>query len=82
MIEDTNIKNLLNCLVEKLDSHHIPLRRGWPHQVFSYCPLSVLLEANGFDVVGFKGEGRVYGLWKSMVIIAKVREKAEEHAAG
>lgn len=36
---------------------------------WSYRSLSDLLEANGFDVVGF------------MVIIAKVREKVEEHAA-
>lgn len=75
------LKNLLICLAGKWDSHHTPLWDGGHIKFWSYRSLSVLLESNGFDVVGFKGAGRVYGLWKSMVIIAKMREKVEEHAA-
>lgn len=67
-------KNLLICLMGKWDSHHSPLWDGGHVKFWSYRSLSELLEANGFDVVGFKGVGRVYGLWKSMIITAKLRD--------
>lgn len=67
------LKNLLICLAGKWDSHHTPLWDGGHIKFWSYRSLSALLQANGFDVVGFKGAGRVYGLWKSMVITARLR---------
>jgi 2-polyprenyl-3-methyl-5-hydroxy-6-metoxy-1,4-benzoquinol methylase len=75
------LKNLLICLAGKWDSHHTPLWDGGHIKFWSYRSLSALLESNGFDVIGFRGAGRVYGLWKSMVIIARMRGKAHEHAA-
>ena len=27
---------------------------------------------NGFDVVGFRGAGRIYGIWKSMILTARL----------
>jgi len=68
------IKNLLICLAGKWDSHHTPLWDGGHIKFWSYHTLSALLHANGFDIVGFKGAGRVYGLWKSMVVTARLRD--------
>lgn len=65
-------KNLLICLAGKWDSHHTPLWDGGHIKFWSYRSLSKLLDANGFDVIGFKGAGRIYGLWKSMVVIARL----------
>lgn len=66
-------KNLLICLTGKWDTHHTALWDGGHIKFWSYRTLSKLLEANGFEVIGFRGAGRVYGLWKSMIIIAKLR---------
>lgn len=70
-------KNLLICLTGKWDSHHSPLWDGGHIKFWSYRSLSELLDANGFDVVGFKGVGRVYGLWKSMIITARLRNTSD-----
>jgi 2-polyprenyl-3-methyl-5-hydroxy-6-metoxy-1,4-benzoquinol methylase len=67
-------KNLLICLAGKWDSHHTPLWDGGHIKFWSYRTLSTLLYANGFNLVGFKGAGRVYGLWKSMIVIARLRD--------
>ncbi len=67
-------KNLLICLAGKWDYHHTALWDGGHIKFWSYRTLSELLEANGFQVVDFKGVGRTYGLWKSMVITARVRD--------
>ena len=75
------LKNLLICLAGKWDSHHTPLWDGGHIKFWSYRSLSALLESNGFDVVGFRGAGRVYGLWKSMVLVARMRDEAKEHTA-
>ena len=66
-------KNLLICLLGKWDSHHTPLWDGGHIKFWSFNSLSALFCANGFDVVGFKGAGRVFGLWKSMVVTARLR---------
>lgn len=71
------IKNLLICLAGKWDSHHTPLWDGGHIKFWSRRTLSDLLEANGFEVVRFKGAGRVYGLWKSMIIIARLRNASD-----
>lgn len=74
------LKNLMICLAGKWDSHHTSLWDGGHIKFWSYRSLSALLESSGFDIVGFKGAGRVYGLWKSMVITARIREEAKERA--
>ncbi len=68
------LKNLLICLTGKWDSHHTPLWDGGHIKFWSCRSLSALLYANGFDVVGFKGAGRFYMLWKSMIITARSRD--------
>lgn len=68
------LKNVLICLAGKWDSHHTSLWDGGHIKFWPYRSLSKLLETNGFDVVGFKGAGRVYGLWKSMIVTAKLRD--------
>lgn len=70
------LKNLLICLTGKWDSHHTALWDGGHIKFWSYRSLSKLLEANDFEVVGFKGAGRVYGLWKSMVVTARLRDSS------
>jgi 2-polyprenyl-3-methyl-5-hydroxy-6-metoxy-1,4-benzoquinol methylase len=67
-------KNLLICLMGKWDSHHTSLWDGGHIKFWSYRSLSKLLETNGFDAFKFKGAGRVYGLWKSMIITARLRD--------
>lgn len=67
------LKNLLICLSGRWDSHHTPLWDGGHIKFWSYRSLSALLQASGFDVVEFKGAGRFYGLWKSMIITARLR---------
>lgn len=66
------IKNLLIALTGKWDSHHDPLWDGGHIKFWSRRTLSALLEKNGFEVVGFYGAGRVYGLWKSMILVARL----------
>lgn len=67
-------KNLLICLAGKWDSHHTALWDGGHIKFWSYRSLSSLLRANGFEVVEFRGAGRVFGLWKSMVVTARLRD--------
>ncbi len=67
------VKNLLISLAGKWDSHHTALWDGGHIKFWSRRTLTLLLEANGFDVVEFKGAGRIYGLWKSMVLTARLR---------
>jgi 2-polyprenyl-6-hydroxyphenyl methylase/3-demethylubiquinone-9 3-methyltransferase len=68
------LKNLLLCLAGKWDSHHTALWDGGHIKFWSRRTLTALLEANGFEVVAFAGAGRFYGVWKSMVITARLRE--------
>lgn len=68
------LKNLLICLAGHWDSHHTPLWDGGHIKFWSYRSLSAVLRANGFDVAEFRGAGRVYGLWKSMVVTARLSD--------
>lgn len=67
-------KNLLIALSGKWDMHHTPLWEGGHIKFWSRRTLSVLLEENGFEVVGFKGAGRIFGFWKSMILVARFRK--------
>lgn len=68
------LKNVLIALTGKWDSHHTPLWDGGHIKFWSRKTLTLLLEANGFEVVDFKGAGRIYGLWKSMILVARVQD--------
>lgn len=67
-------KNLLLSLAGKWDSHHTALWDGGHIKFWSRRTLTQLLVVNGFEVVGFAGAGRIFGLWKSMVLIARLRK--------
>lgn len=67
------LKNLVLALLNKWDIHANPLWEGGHIKFFSRRTLSELIEDNGFQVIGFKGLGRLPYLWKSMLIVAKRR---------
>ena len=62
------------ALTGKMDEHFTALWEGGHIKFWSKKTLSELLEKNGFKVLKFKGCGRVYGLWKSMLIEAKLTD--------
>ncbi len=76
------LKNVLITMSGKWDSHHMPLWEGGHIKFWSRRTLSALLEGNGFEIVGFKGAGRIYGLWKSMILVARVRDRDEAKKDG
>jgi 2-polyprenyl-6-hydroxyphenyl methylase/3-demethylubiquinone-9 3-methyltransferase len=66
-------KNLALALTGRMDSHFSALWDGGHIKFWSRATLTRLLHEHGFDVVDFKGVGRVPLLWKSMVITARKR---------
>ena len=64
-------KNLALALLGRWDHHHTALWDGGHIKFFSYATLTTLLAANGFEVVNFVGVGRLPGLWKSMIVVAR-----------
>jgi 2-polyprenyl-3-methyl-5-hydroxy-6-metoxy-1,4-benzoquinol methylase len=67
------LKNIGIALLNKWDSHHASLRHGGHIKFWSRATLTTLLEKNGFSVVSFGGVGRMPYLWKSMVLVARLR---------
>jgi 2-polyprenyl-3-methyl-5-hydroxy-6-metoxy-1,4-benzoquinol methylase len=67
------LKNLLLSIFNKWDFHHSPLWHGGHIKFWSRQTLSKLLEENGFEVLEFRGVGRVAYLWKSMVLVCRKR---------
>ena len=65
------LKNVVIALLGKFDTHFNPLFEGGHIKFFSMATLAKLLSKNGFDILKFKGAGRVPYLWKSMVIVAQ-----------
>lgn len=65
------IKNLALSVLGKWDQHHAPLWHGGHIKFWSRRTLTVLIERSGLQVVGFYGVGRVPGVWKSMVMVAR-----------
>ncbi len=65
------LKNLALSVFDKWDFHHTALWHGGHVKFWSRKTLTQLLEANGFQVTGFTGVGRVPFLWKSMILIAR-----------
>ena len=65
------LKNLALSLFDKWDSHFTPFWDGGHIKFWSRSTLSQLLAQNGFQVVAFRGVGRVPGLWKCMILVAR-----------
>jgi 2-polyprenyl-6-hydroxyphenyl methylase/3-demethylubiquinone-9 3-methyltransferase len=65
------LKNLALALTGHWDSHFTAMWHGGHIKFWSRATLTLLLQENGFDVVGFQGVGRVPGLWKSMLLVAR-----------
>lgn len=66
------IKNLIMAVTGKMDSHFTALWDGGHIKFWSRKTLSQLLEEYGFEVIEFKGSGRLPYLWKSMFIKARI----------
>lgn len=67
------IKNLALSVFNKWDHHHTALRDGGHIKFWSRTTLEALLKQQGFEIVSFHGSGRLPWLWKSMVIVARLR---------
>lgn len=63
------VKNLAMAITNKWDFHHHPCRFGGHIKFFSRKTLIDLIEPEGFRFEKFVGCGRVFGLWKSMLIV-------------
>ncbi|MDB5138660.1 MAG: methyltransferase [Mucilaginibacter sp.] len=66
------LKNLMLSVFNQWDSHTHPLICGGHIKFWSRKTLTRLLTEAGFNVIAFKGCGRVPYLWKSMVIKANL----------
>ncbi|QPN64935.1 class I SAM-dependent methyltransferase [Synechococcus sp. CBW1004] len=65
------LKNLTLAITGKLENHFTALWDGGHIKFWSRRTLSRLLQEAGFEVVAFRGAGRVPWLWKSMLIAAR-----------
>jgi 2-polyprenyl-3-methyl-5-hydroxy-6-metoxy-1,4-benzoquinol methylase len=65
-------KNLMLSLLDKWDSHMPPTWHGGHIKLWSKATLSGLLTSKGFEVIAFRGCGRVPFFWKSMIIKARL----------
>ena len=65
------LKNLALSVLGRWDHHHTVLWNGGHIKFFSYATLARLLRDNGFEVVRFVGIGRLFWLWKSMLVVAR-----------
>ena len=62
------IKNLAICMAGKWDRHHDVTHDGGHIKFFSPRTLGGMMKAEGFQIEGWKGCGRLPALWKSMVM--------------
>jgi 2-polyprenyl-6-hydroxyphenyl methylase/3-demethylubiquinone-9 3-methyltransferase len=67
------LKNLALAIFNRLDRHWTALWDGGHIKFWSYRTLTSLLAEQGFDEFTFRGAGRMPGLWKSMVVTARLR---------
>ena len=67
------LKNLALSIANKWDHHHTPLWHGGHIKFWSKRTLTTLLTEGGFEVIEFHGVGRLPFLWKSMILVARVR---------
>ena len=68
-------KNLTLSIFNAWDSHHTPLWDGGHIKFWSKKTLSRLLVEEGFEVKDFIGCGRLPYIWKSMLLIAQLKNK-------
>ena len=68
------LKNLAIALAGKWDQHHTALWHGGHIKFWSRGTLARLLEDAGFEVLAFRGAGRLPFLWKSMILVARRRD--------
>ena len=66
------LKNLVMALANKMDSHFTVLWDGGHIKFWSRRTLTSLLNEFGFEIMEFRGSGRLPFLWKSMFISAKL----------
>jgi len=66
-------KNLALSIFNKWDFHHSPLWHGGHIKFWSRRTLTRLLEEYGFEVLEFRGVGRLPYLWKSMILVCRRR---------
>lgn len=64
-------KNLLITILNKWDSHHMPLWHGGHIKFWSRISLGTLLIEGGFDFIEFQGVGRFRPFWKSMILVGR-----------
>lgn len=67
------LKNLVIALLNKFDWHVYVLQESGHIKFFSKRTLSFLLHKEGFDIIRFKGAGRIPYLWKSMILLTRKR---------
>ncbi len=67
------LKNLALALTGKMDQHFTVLWDGGHIKFWSYQTLKTVLEEFSFDVIKFKGSGRIPYLWKSMIVVAEYK---------
>ena len=65
-------KNLALAVAGRWDRHHDVDRVGGHIKFWSQATLTRLLRDNGFEVLAFRGVGRVPYLWKSMVVTTRM----------
>lgn len=68
------LKNLVLSLLNKWDTHLNPMWDGGHIKLWSCKTLTKLLNENGFEVLEFGGVGRVPYMWKSMAVVARLRQ--------
>ena len=67
------LKNLALSVTGKWDKHFTVLWHGGHIKFWSRLTLTRLLNDANFDLVEFHGVGRIPFLWKSMVLVARMR---------
>jgi 2-polyprenyl-6-hydroxyphenyl methylase/3-demethylubiquinone-9 3-methyltransferase len=72
------LKNLLLSLLNKWDYHHTALWHGGHIKFWSPATLGALLRQAGFEMMGFKGVGRLPYLWKSMLLVARKPDQGKD----
>lgn len=65
------LKNLLLAIFNRFDFHFSPHWTGGHIKFWSRKTLTKFLEKNNFEIIDFKGCGRYFFLWKSMLIKAR-----------
>lgn len=71
------LKNLAMAISNRLDSHFTVLWDGGHIKFWSRKSIESLLNEFNFEIVDFRGAGRVPYLWKSMFVTGKLMDKIQ-----